>query len=57
MKNKVEIEYDDALNQAGWELYEMISKFQHVEPRLFNNMKGCLKAAIETYLSVKSDDQ
>lgn len=51
--DKIEIEWDDALNSAGWELYAEISKFQPVDAFLFNNLKGCLKIAIEEYLSKK----
>lgn len=47
----VEIEFDNALNEAGWDLLDKIGNFQHVEPHLFNNLKGCLKSAIETYLT------
>lgn len=47
------IEYDNALNEAGW---EMVTKLQELGPltgEQFNNMKSCLKSAIEKYLSKK----
>lgn len=53
---KHEIEFDDALNEAGWTLLEEIQKYQEVDGYLFNNLKGCLKAAIETYLNAKDND-
>lgn len=58
IETKVEIDYDDALNEAGWVLLDEIGKFQKVEGHLFNNMKGCLKAAIEKYLAeqLKQDE-
>lgn len=47
---KVSINYDNALNDAGWILINAIGRYQEVSPALFNNMKGCLKEAIEAYL-------
>ena len=47
------VEYDNALNEAGW---EMVTKLQELGPltgEQFNNMKSCLKSAIEKYLSKK----
>jgi hypothetical protein len=44
------IEYDDALNAAGWVLLEEIQKYQNVDPLLFNHLKQCLKLAIEKYI-------
>lgn len=53
----VEIEYDDALNEAGWTLLEEIQKYQQVDGHLFNNLKFCLKAAIEKYNEVKENNK
>jgi len=41
----------DALNDAGWELLNQINQYQAVDGPLFNNLKSCLKAAIEVYLN------
>lgn len=41
----------DALNNAAWELLNKIQEYQQVEAPLFNNLKGCLKEAIEVYLT------
>ena len=54
--DQINVTSDDALNDAAWTLLDEIGKFQKVEGHLFNNLKGCLKAAIETYLSVKTKD-
>lgn len=52
-----EIDYDDALNEAGWTLLEEIQKYQQVDGHLFNNLKSCLKAAIEKYNEVKENNK
>lgn len=52
--DQVNVTFDDALNVAAWTLLDEVGKFQKVEAHLFNNLKGCLKAAIETYLTVKT---
>jgi hypothetical protein len=50
----VTVEFDDALNKAGWELLERIYALDVEVPAiLFNNLKGCLKSAIEVYLTEK----
>jgi len=41
----------DALNNAAWKLLDKIQEHQQVEAPLFNNLKGCLKEAIEVYLT------
>lgn len=46
----IQVEFDNKLNEAAWVLLDEIRKFQQVEPQLFNNLKGCLKVAIEKYL-------
>lgn len=51
---QVNITFDSALNDASWTLLDEIGKFQKVEGHLFNNLKGCLKVAIETYLTIKT---
>lgn len=53
----IEIEYDDALNEAGYTLLEEIQKYQEVDGHLFNNLKSCLKAAIEKYNEVKESSK
>ncbi len=50
---ETKVDFDDALNFAGWVLLEEIQKYQEVDGHLFNNLKGCLKAAIEAYLNSK----
>ena len=40
----------DALNSAAWVLLDELGNYSEVEPILFNNLKECLKAAIEEYL-------
>lgn len=39
-----------ALNEASWKLLDKIQEYQQVDAPLFNNLKGCLKEAIEVYL-------
>lgn len=39
-----------ALNEASWKLLDKIQEYQQVDALLFNNLKGCLKEAIEVYL-------
>jgi hypothetical protein len=41
----------DALNEAAWKLLDKIQEYQQVDAPLFNNLKGCLKEAIESYLT------
>lgn len=41
----------DALNNAGWLLLDKIQEHQTVDAPLFNNLKSCLKEAIELYLT------
>lgn len=48
---KIEIEYDNPLNDAAWALHEQISQYSEINGHLFNNLKSCLKAAIEEYLA------
>lgn len=45
------VEFDNALNEAGWAMIHELQKFGGVGGRMFNNMKPCLKVAIEKYLS------
>ena len=40
----------DPLNNAAWVLLDKIQEYQQVDAPLFNNIKSCLKAAIEVYL-------
>lgn len=50
--DKIEIDLvSGALNDATWKLLFKIQEYQEVEPNLFNNLKSCLKAAIEVYLN------
>jgi hypothetical protein len=51
------VEFDDALNEAGWVLLDEIMKYQEVDPHLFNNLKVCLKLAIEVYLTEKAKEE
>lgn len=48
------VEYDDALNEASWVLFNELQKHGEVSTGLFNNLKGCLRVSIETYLKSKS---
>jgi len=41
----------DELNNAAWVLLDKIQEHQQVDAPLFNNLKGCLKEAIEVYLT------
>lgn len=40
-----------ALNEASWKLLDKIQEYQQVDALLFNNLKGCLKEAVEVYLN------
>jgi hypothetical protein len=54
--SRVEIEFDDALNDAAWNLLDGVRKYQEPNAYLFNNLKVCLKEAIEEYLTALSQD-
>lgn len=54
MKDKVE--YDDALNEAGWVMIERLQSYGPLNGPQFNNMKSCLKDAIEAYLDRKQKE-
>jgi hypothetical protein len=41
----------DVLNEASWKLLDKIQEYQQVDAPLWNNFKGCLKEAIEVYLT------
>jgi len=56
MAGSVEIEYDDALNNACWVLVEELQKHGKVSGKQFNNIKGCLKLTIEKYLTERCDN-
>jgi hypothetical protein len=45
------VKYDDALNEAGWKMIELLAKRGPVSGRQFNDMKTCLKEVIEIYLN------
>ncbi|MFC5423262.1 hypothetical protein ACFPOB_27330 [Bosea eneae] len=47
----VDIRYDDALNEAGWRLNELLGAYGPVSGRQFNNLKPILKDVIERYLA------
>lgn len=50
----IQVPFDDAMNKAGWELLGKIQDLGVDVPAvLFNNLKGCLKSAIEVYLTEK----
>lgn len=51
------VDYDDALNDAGWKLTEGLQKYGNLTGHQFNNVKGCLKEAIEVYLARKAKDE
>jgi len=48
--NKSDIEFDCALNAAGWALHSEISKHGEVSGHIFNNLKGASKVAIDCYI-------
>lgn len=41
----------DALNNAAWLLVHKIQEHQEMNAQLFNNIKPCLKEAIELFLT------
>lgn len=45
------------LNDASWVLHEEIQKYQQIDADLFNNLKGCLKEAIEVFLTKKLEEK
>jgi hypothetical protein len=47
----------DALNKAAWLLHDRISQYQEINAPLFNNIKGCLKDAIELFLTEKLEEK
>lgn len=47
----------DALNNAAWVLLDKIQEHQQVDAPLFNNLKSCLKAAIEVYLTENFEEK
>lgn len=47
----IKVELDNALNGAGLALHNELSKYGDISGGMFNNMKGCLRVAIETYLA------
>lgn len=49
--SNIEINYDNALNEAGWALIEEMRKFGEVNGNQFNHIKPSLKIAIEKYLN------
>ena len=52
-----DIEYDDALNAAGWAMVEALGSMNiEVSGKLFNNMKIALRPAIAAYLTTKEAD-
>lgn len=40
----------DALNNAAWLLLNKMQEYQEINAQLFNNLKPCLKEAIELFL-------
>lgn len=49
--SNIEVNYDNALNEAGWVLIEELRKFGDVNGHQFNHIKPSLKLAIEKYLN------
>lgn len=47
------VEYDDALNDAGWVMIEKLQTYGPLNGHQFNHIKSCLKDAIEAYLHRK----
>lgn len=52
---KTEADYDDALNDAGWRLLELLQAEGPVVPRQFNAIKPILRTVIEGYLKAKPE--
>ena len=50
---EIEVGYDEALNSAGWDMIIALKEYGPLTGHQFNNMKSCLKKAIETYLAIK----
>jgi hypothetical protein len=44
-----------ALNQACWTFINALPEGAHLNGHAFNNLKPCMKAAIETYLAAADD--
>lgn len=54
---KGKIEFDGALNEAGWALARELNKYGGVTGHMFNNLKSSLKVAIECYINEKEEEQ
>lgn len=52
MSNKVE--YDSALNDAGWVMIHRLQELGPLNGAQFNYMKSALREAIQTYLDASS---
>lgn len=53
----MKIEFDNALNEAGWALVRELNKYGDISGNMFNNLKPSLKIAIERYMSEKEKEQ
>lgn len=52
---KMIVDYDDCLNELGWDMNDFLAKNGAVfDGRVFNNMKGFLKVSIEKWLAAQA---
>lgn len=51
---KSNIEFDEALNEAGWKVLEFLQSKGEVSAAVFNNLKTALKIGIDEYLDLKN---
>lgn len=49
----MKVEYDNALNEAGWKMVEEMRLVDGLSAKHFNSIKPCLKSAIECWISHK----
>ena len=50
------VEFDNALNDAGLAMIDEMRKYGDFDWGVFNNIKPCLKVAIEKYLEEKEKE-
>lgn len=53
----MQIEYDDKLNEAGWQMIHFLENRGQLSGDQFNNMKSFLKEIIESYLEKMTADE
>lgn len=50
------VEFDNALNEAGWVMISELQEHGELNGGMFNAMKACLSVAIDTYLAEKGKE-